>query len=99
MIISMFRVPVAKGREKDFEARFQGRARLVDKMKGFIEMAVLRPLQEGSPYIVYSRWESLEDFRAWTESPEFRRAHEAEPQGPPLTCGEPKLELYEVALG
>ena len=93
MFIVMNRIPVAEGREQDFEQTFIGRDRAVDKMPGFIDMQVLRPA-EGRTYVVLTRWQSQEAFKAWTTSEAFIAAHRK--QTPGLAEGRPSLEVYEV---
>ena len=78
MIVVSNRIQVAQGREKDFEARFAGRAGLVEKMPGFVRLEVLRPIKSDY-YVVLTHWENEKSFRAWTESPEFREAHSNRP--------------------
>lgn len=93
MVIVMNRIPVAEGREQEFEQTFIGRDRAVDKMPGFIDMQVLRP-KEGRTYVVLTRWQSHESFKAWTESEAFISAHRK--QTPGLAETRPTLEIYEV---
>jgi heme-degrading monooxygenase HmoA len=93
MVIVMNRIPLAEGREQDFEQTFIGRDRAVDKMPGFIDMQVLRPT-EGRTYVVLTRWQSHEAFKAWTSSEAFIAAHRK--QTPGLAEARPSLEVYEV---
>lgn len=92
MVIVMNRIPVAEGREQDFEQSFIGRDRAVDTMPGFVDMQVLRPV-EGRTYIVLTRWQSHEAFTAWTSSEAFIAAHRK--QTPGLAEARPSLEIYE----
>ncbi|WP_105318463.1 antibiotic biosynthesis monooxygenase family protein [Thermus tenuipuniceus] len=75
MFIVMNRIPVKPEYADRFEEAFRTRARLVDRMPGFIRNLVLRPKTPGDPYVVMTFWESEAAFRAWTESPEFREGH------------------------
>jgi heme-degrading monooxygenase HmoA len=93
MIIVMNRITVAEGREQDFEKTFTERDRAVDQMPGFVDLQVLRPT-EGRTYVVMTRWESHEAFKAWTTSEAFIAAHRK--QTPGLAAERPALELYEV---
>ena len=93
MVIVMNHIPVAEGREQDFEKTFMERDRAVDRMPGFIDMQVLRP-SEGRTYVVLTRWKSREAFRQWTESEAFISAHRN--QSPGLAESRPTLEIYEV---
>lgn len=93
MVIVMNRITVAEGREQDFEKTFMERDRAVDRMPGFVEMQVLRPV-EGRTYVVLTRWKSRESFQQWTESEAFISAHRK--QSPGLAETRPTLEIYEV---
>ncbi|WP_114312183.1 antibiotic biosynthesis monooxygenase family protein [Thermus caldifontis] len=75
MFVVMNRIPVKPEYAEEFEEAFRTRARLVDRMPGFIRNLVLRPQAPGDPYVVMTFWESEAAFRAWTESPEFREGH------------------------
>ncbi|MFN3684514.1 MAG: antibiotic biosynthesis monooxygenase family protein [Fimbriimonadaceae bacterium] len=59
-----------------FEELFSSRARAIDEMDGFLGMRVLRPTQEGEPYLVVSFWTSGEAFQSWVGSEAFRRGHQ-----------------------
>jgi heme-degrading monooxygenase HmoA len=93
MIVVMNRIPVAEGREADFEKTFMERDRAVDSMPGFVDLQVLRPT-EGRIYVVLTRWKSREDFDRWTQSEAFIAAHRK--QNPGLAESRPTLEIYEV---
>ena len=58
-----------------FEARFRERAGLVDKMPGFISNHVLRPVNDGDPYVVFTFWNSRQDFLDWVRSDTFVKGH------------------------
>lgn len=84
MIVVSNRIPVARGHQEEFAARFRDRARLVERHPGFIRLEILRPepiALHGKPmggsdyHVVLTYWERKEDFVAWTESEDFRTAH------------------------
>ena len=93
MVVVMNRIPVAEGRESEFEQTFAARDRAVDQMPGFVDLQVLRP-SEGRTYVVMTRWRSREAFEAWTKSEAFINAHRK--QSPGLAAERPTLEIYEV---
>jgi heme-degrading monooxygenase HmoA len=93
MVIVMNRIPVARGREQDFEKTFTERDRAVDSMPGFIDLQVLRPT-EGNIYVVLTRWKTREAFQEWTQSEAFVSAHRK--QSPGLSEERPTLEIYEA---
>ena len=73
MIVVSNRLQVAKGHEADFEKRFEGRARLVENMPGFVRLEILRPVKSDY-YIVLTHWQDEASFQAWTNSAEFKEA-------------------------
>lgn len=58
-----------------FERVFRERAGLVDKMPGFVSNRVLRPVNEDDPYIVFTIWNSRQDFLDWVRSDAFVKGH------------------------
>jgi heme-degrading monooxygenase HmoA len=58
-----------------FEQRFRERAGLVDTMPGFVSNQVLRPVNDGDPYVVFTVWRSRQDFMAWVRSDAFAKGH------------------------
>lgn len=93
MIVVMNRITVAEGRHEEFEENFGGRELAVHLMPGFVDLEVLRP-QEGSLYIVLTRWKTRQDFEQWTQSEVFLAAHKK--QTPGVAAERPTLEIYEV---
>ena len=93
MIVVMNRIPVTEGRESDFEQTFAERDRAVDRMPGFVDLQVLRPV-EGRTYVVMTRWKSREAFELWTHSEAFITAHRK--QAPGLGESRSTLEIYEA---
>ncbi|MFC0041292.1 antibiotic biosynthesis monooxygenase family protein [Actinomadura rayongensis] len=59
----------------ELERRFAGRAGLVESADGFEGFELLRPVEGTDRYLVYTRWRSEDDFRAWTESRAFQHGH------------------------
>src|SRR5216117_2061893 len=80
-----------------FEKVFRERAGLVDSMPGFISNQVLRPVNDGDPYVVFTIWNSREDFLNWVRSDEFVKGHAQSGTLPKEAfAGSNKLELHEV---
>jgi len=75
MITVANRIYVAPEFGARFEERFRERAGLVDKMPGFVSNMVLRPANEGDPYVVFTVWESRADFLNWVRSDAFVKGH------------------------
>ena len=97
MITVANRIYVDPAYAEAFEERFYNRARLVDGMPGFVSNQVLRPVNDGDPYIVFTLWESRKDFENWVESDEFRKGHAQSGTLPKEAfTGSNKLELHEV---
>lgn len=96
MIVVCNRIPVNPEHSAAFEERFSDRANLVDGMPGFISFQLLRPQNEGAPYVVMTFWESLEAYHGWIESDEFKQGHAQSGTLPKETfTGHPTLEVFE----
>ncbi|MEO3850783.1 antibiotic biosynthesis monooxygenase [Streptomyces sp. B8F3] len=76
--INVLTVP-AEQREV-LEKRFAARAGLVESADGFEWFELLRPLEGSDRYLVYTRWRSEEDFRAWMEG-SMKAAHRGDAGG------------------
>lgn len=80
-----------------FEKVFRERAGLVDKMPGFISNQVLRPVNEGEPYVVFTTWNSRQDFLNWVRSDAFVKGHAQSGTLPKDAYPQPNvLEMHEV---
>lgn len=75
MITVANRIYVKPGYAEAFEARFRERAGLVDEMPGFVSNRVLRPVNEGDPYVVFTVWRSRQDFINWVRSDASTKGH------------------------
>lgn len=99
MITVANRIFVAPAYADAFEETFRQRAGLVDQMPGFVWNQVLRPTQEGDPYIVLTLWESRAHFEAWIRSDAFVKGHARSGTLPREAFTAPnQLELHEVVL-
>lgn len=97
MITVSNRIPVHPDHAQAFEARFQERLGLVDKMPGFLAYRLLRPSKPEQPYVVLTFWETEEQFRNWTQSDEFREQHRGDRTLPPEAfTGPVQLEVHHV---
>jgi heme-degrading monooxygenase HmoA len=82
-----------------FEETFSSRARLVDKMPGFISNQLLRPNKATDPYIVLTFWETREHFNVWVKSDSFTQGHARTGTLPKDVFLQPsRIELHEVIL-
>ena len=75
MITVANRIYVNKEYAAAFEQRFRDRAGLVDTMPGFISNQVLRPVNDGDPYVVFTIWNGRQDFLNWVRSDAFVKGH------------------------
>ena len=84
--INVLTVP-AEMRET-LEARFAGRAGMVEQADGFEWFELLRPVEGIDTYLVYTRWRSEEDFQKWQSSQAFGAGHgQSAAGGPPAGHG------------
>jgi heme oxygenase (mycobilin-producing) len=97
MITVANRIYVKEEFSEAFEKVFRERARLVDEMPGFVSNQVLRPVNEGDPYIVFTLWNSREDFMNWVRSDSFIKGHAQSGTLPKEAYFKPNvLEMHEV---
>ncbi len=95
MYIAMNRFTLHPGKGADFEARWRGRSSFLRESPGFIRFRLLK-LDE-THYSSYAEWASEADFRAWTTSESFRKAH-GQPMPEGVMAAHPQLECWEVIL-
>ena len=74
MVIVMNVVHVKEERREAFERAFLDRESFVHEAEGFAGFELLRRDREGE-YIVLTRWESEDAFKAWVNSDLFKRSH------------------------
>jgi heme-degrading monooxygenase HmoA len=99
MITTANRIFVHPDFAEQFEETFRTRARLVDRMPGFVSNQLLRPVNPGDPYIVLTVWESRAHFETWVRSDAFRQGHARSGTLPQAAFTAPnKLELHEIIL-
>jgi heme-degrading monooxygenase HmoA len=71
--INVLTVPAGAG--ETLEQRFAARQGAVDTAPGFERFELLRPVEGTDDYLVYTRWRSEDDFRAWRSSQSFGEGH------------------------
>jgi heme-degrading monooxygenase HmoA len=74
LIVVMNVVSVKEENKEAFEQTFRGRESHVHKAEGFASFELLRRDVEGE-YVVLSRWESEETYKAWRDSDLFKKSH------------------------
>jgi heme-degrading monooxygenase HmoA len=96
MIVRINAIQADAAMGPELERRFSERAGEVEHQPGFLGFELLRPTAAGEPYYVYTRWDSEESFRTWTESDAFRRGHAAaRSDAPPVAHGS-RLLAFDV---
>jgi heme-degrading monooxygenase HmoA len=107
MIVVSSRIPVSGGQEGEFAERLYDRVGLVERHPGFVRLEVLRPERVALPgrslgglggadcYVVLTYWARAEDFVAWTQSDDFRRAHAQRAAADPF-AGQAAFEVYRL---
>lgn len=95
-VVKINAINVPAGRGEEMAARFAARIGEVDQMDGFEEFQLLRPEDDRTTWLVYTRWKDEESFQSWVSSSAFIRGH-ARPHGedgPVATHS----ELWEFSL-
>lgn len=91
VVMNVLQVPKAMhGRMTEM---FGKSAERMKEVPGCLEFQFLGGV-DADKQIVYTKWDSEESFRAWTESDSFRRAHAHSNENNPATGSQ--LEIYEV---
>ena len=102
MYIAMNRFRIAPGSEEAFEDIWKSRERRLNEMKGYLEFHMLKgpKADDHTLYASHTVWESYEDFKAWTQSEQFRAAHAkaGENRGKVEYLGPPQFEGFEVFI-
>ena len=81
-------ITVPPERADDMAARFAARAGEVGrKADGFEEFQLLRPSDDRSTWLVYTRWRDEAAFTAWMESRAFGQGHGSPSSSPPVASG------------
>jgi len=63
-------------------AAFETRLGAVDSWPGFLGLEVLEDRRHAGRYLMISRWQSRDHFRAYMRSEDHRRSHGRIPKGP-----------------
>jgi heme-degrading monooxygenase HmoA len=80
-IVKINAIEVPEGAGPELEKRFAARHGAVENAKGFLGFELLRPVAGETRYFVYTRWETEEDFQAWSTG-SGREAHAGERRQP-----------------
>ena len=93
-IVVINAVTVPEEGRADFEERFASRAGTVSGSPGFEAFELLKPVGDNR-YLVYTRWASEDDFKAWMRSAQFSDAHAQHADRPPVNA-ESEVWRFEV---
>jgi heme-degrading monooxygenase HmoA len=74
-IVRINAIDVPAERADEMARRFAARAGEVEKADGFEEFQLLRPTDDRTTWLVYTRWRDEEAFTAWVESRAFQQGH------------------------
>lgn len=97
MITVANRIYVKAEHAEAFEKVFRERAKLVDEMPGFVSNQVLRPVNDGDPYVVFTLWNTRQDFMNWVRSDAFVKGHAQSGTLPKDAYSQPNvLEMHEI---
>ena len=74
-VVRINAITVPPERADELGARFAARAGEVGKADGFEEFQLLRPTDDRTTWLVYTRWRDEGAFNAWMESRAFTEGH------------------------
>ncbi len=107
-IVKINAITVSAERADQLAARFAARAGQVGKSEGFEEFQLLRPTDDRTTWLVYTRWRDEDAFQAWMSSQAFGQSHgqgqppDGTPSGAVATGSELwsfRVEQREAKLG
>ena len=87
-------VTVPAQRREEFEQRFAARGGQVAEAAGFEAFELLRPLR-GDRYLVYTRWDTRDDFENWMSSSRFAAGHRQHTGAGPVSR---ESEVWELEV-
>jgi heme-degrading monooxygenase HmoA len=99
MYIAMNRFRIKLGSEDTFESIWRERETYLHEVPGFVEFALLKgPAHDDHTlYASHTVWQSEADFKAWTQSDAFRKAHASAGGAPKdIYLGPPQFEGFEA---
>lgn len=91
--VVMNNIPVTEDNRPIFEDRFRNRSRKIEVMPGFVAFRLLKPLK-GNTYVVLTQWEKRKDYELWTESEQFKQAHDNKMRKPAYYGDRPFVHTY-----
>ena len=96
----MNRFKIVPGREGEFEEIWKSRETFLEDVPGFIEFHLVKgDTKEGHIlYASHSTWKSQSDFKNWTQSDSFRKAHKGAGEHSDVYAGHPVFEGFEVII-
>jgi len=74
-VVKINAITVPAERADELASRFAARAGQVGKSDGFEEFQLLRPADDRTTWLVYTRWRDEESFQGWLSSQAFGQAH------------------------
>lgn len=80
-VVRINAIDVPAERADEMARRFAARAGEVGKADGFEEFQLLRPTDERTTWLVYTRWRDEAAFDAWVSSRAFQQGHAQRPAG------------------
>lgn len=91
---SVFRLKTIEQIESVREA-FHNRPKLVDKVSGFLRMAVYTSKNDPYEFRLLTYWESERDFQNWFRCHQFQDSHSLIPKGLQLDPGSAEVKIFD----
>ncbi len=100
MFLAMNRFKIARGREQDFIDIWKNRETFLEQVPGFKSFHLLEgPVTDDyALFASHSVWDTRQDFKNWTRSEAFRKAHANAGASKGIYLGPPQLELFESVV-
>ena len=103
MFIAMNRFKIWKGKEQEFEEIWRTRDTYLSNTKGFMQFNLIKSVEQNTDkeftiFASHSIWKSQEDFKLWTQSEAFKKAHQGAGKHKDIYVEAPKFEGFEIVI-
>jgi quinol monooxygenase YgiN len=93
MITYGFQYDVKPDKREEFLKISNDALKAMESMKGHIMTKLFEDVNSPNSFMIYSEWESNDDFKVFMNSPEFKNVQNASRD---MLTGRPKHKMYET---
>ncbi len=95
MFVALSKFAVVNGMEQEVKTAFENRPHQVEKVSGFVRLDVISPIDKPNEIWLITYWLSQESYNIWHRSAEYRKSHQAMPEGLKLDPSVTEISFFE----